>query len=167
HFAERGHRRIAYVGPAHNSNFLDRLEGYKAGIAEAGLPLEKDLIHAFPDWREPELLRYALESLIALKDRPTAIIAPDDGHAGWLVDAIRGAGLRVPEDVAVAGFNDIPEAQRMGGGLTTVRQPFREIGRVSVAMLLEIIAGKPARSCRVTLPTELVVRSSSEYLRER
>jgi DNA-binding LacI/PurR family transcriptional regulator len=163
HLAALGHQRIAYFGPTHNSNYIDRFDGYRQALAANGLTgdpeLEVVLPHEYGLW---EKFNYpALDRLLTRSDKPTAIVAPDDGWAVWMIDSVRERGLRVPEDIAVTGFDDMHNAALVAGGLTSMRQPFREIGRKAVERLIALIDGAPVSECRVTLPTELIVRAST------
>ncbi len=161
HLAGLGHRHIAWLGStdAANSNFHDRREGYRRGMAAAGLAQSPGL-ELTRDWTK-DTFSQALESWLSLPRPPTAIVATDDDWAGAVTKAVLARGLRVPEDMAVVGFNDVPDAQWIGGGLTTVRQPFRQMGQLAVEQLLALIGGAPAADCRLTLPTEVIVRPST------
>jgi LacI family transcriptional regulator len=163
HLAELGHRRIAYIAPACSSNFLDRLEGYRQGLERAGLAREEGLERIVRSelWWSAEGYLTELDALLALPAPPTAVIVPEDSWAECVGKAIRARGLRIPQDIALAGFNDTPDAERICGGLTTIRQPFRLIGRTAVERLLALIEGAPVDACRVTVPTELIVRAST------
>jgi len=88
-----------------------------------------------------------------------AMVIPSIESAIWAISELKKRGLRVPEDIAVAGFDDVPDA--VAAGLTVVRQPFRQIGQIGVERLLALIDGASASECRVVLPTELVVRRST------
>jgi len=166
HLADRGHRRIAYAGPLLSSNFLDRREGYRRGLAKAGLSYDPALEAAGEELRwSPEAYRRVLERWLALTEPPTAIMVASDGRARWMAEAISRLGMRIPEDIALTGFNDVPDAQSIVGGLTTMRQPFREMGRIAVERLIARIDGAPVADCRLTLPTQLVERHSTEGAR--
>lgn len=102
----------------------------------------------------------ALE-LFALDDPPTAVFAYNDLQAFGVIEAARVQGLRVPEDISVVGFDDTAAASTSAPPLTTVRQPFAEIGRAALRTLLRLTAGEPLDSHRVELATQLVVRSST------
>jgi DNA-binding LacI/PurR family transcriptional regulator len=162
HLAERGHTRIGYVGPVHASNYIDRRDGFREALAGLGLPHDpaREITFKRDFWQRGHYER-AMDNWVAQPERPTAIVVPDDECASWIVDAAARHGLRAPEDIAVTGFNDVPDAVRIGGGLTTVRQPFRQIGRLAAEKLLALIEGAPASDCRISLPTELVVRGST------
>jgi LacI family transcriptional regulator len=167
HLVAQGHRRIAFVGPAHDSDFLERWDGYWEALSAAGLQCDPELgvlLHDADKWAHPAYVA-VLERWIALPDPPTAILLPSDGLSDAMIQDIRAHGLRVPEDIAITGFDDIPDAAYMGGGLTSVRQPFREIGLAGVDRLLALIEGAPVEECRVVLPTRLSVRASTAFQR--
>jgi DNA-binding LacI/PurR family transcriptional regulator len=166
HLAERGHRRIAWLGSsdAANSNFCDRREGYRRGLSAAGLAYDPAL-ELVQNWSR-EMFRQAIETWVSISEPPTAIVTPDDDWAAAVGQAVLAQGLRVPEDMAIVGFNDVPDAQGIAGGLTTIRQPLRQMGQMAVEQLMALIAGTPASDCRLTLPTEIVVRSSSHIFRQ-
>jgi LacI family transcriptional regulator len=167
HLVGLGHRRIAWIGPLVGSDFTERLEGYRRGVEAAGLPWTAELVAAdeavASNWFPEYTADYdaAVDRWLALPDPPTAIVLTSDGWAEWTATALRLRGVRVPEDVAVTGFDDIPMAATMAGGLTTVRQDFREIGRRGVELLAALIDGEPYENCRVTLPATLVARAST------
>jgi len=161
HLTSRGHARIAYIGPAHSSNFKDRLDGYRAAMLGAGLESRPDLEAVLDYPLKPEMIGSAIDRWVSPDVRATAIICADDGLAAAAYDALQARGLSVPEDMALTGFNDIFDARRIAGGLTTIRQPFREMGQLAAERLLAMIDGASVDTCRVTLPTELVVREST------
>jgi DNA-binding LacI/PurR family transcriptional regulator len=136
-----------------------RLDGHKLALAEAGLAFDPDLL-ACGDYGRASGQR-ATEKLMALPDPPTAIFALNDRMAMGAIWAIRAAGRRVPDDIAVVGFDDIPAAADFNPALTTVRQPGAEMGRVAAQMLLKLIAGEPVPNREVILPAELIIRQSS------
>lgn len=108
-----------------------------------------------------DLLEGGLRRLIEMAETLDAIVVPNDWLAARTVEELGKRGFRVPEDVAVTGFDDVPEAAHIAGGLTTVRQPFRQIGQIAAERLLAMIEGAPVSECRITLPTELIVRKST------
>jgi len=99
--------------------------------------------------------------VLDLADRPTAIFAGSDQQALGVYEAARQRGLRIPQDLSVVGFDDLPVARWVSPPLTTVRQPLAEMGRAAAQMLGEIIEGRPLRSRRVELSTELIMREST------
>lgn len=161
HLVSLGHRRIGYLGPGDASNFLDRRDGFRQGMADAGLSAEA-LEHTPTEdlWRW-ESYEGVLERWLAFPLRPTAIIAGDDGFAGFAAGTLHRHGLRVPEDISLTGFNDARAVQHLCGGLTTVRQPFRPMARLGVERLIALIDGARAADCRLTVPTELILRAST------
>jgi LacI family transcriptional regulator len=100
--------------------------------------------------------------LLALPDPPTAIFASNDVSAFGVMDAARDHGLRIPEDISVVGFDDIPQAAHVHPGLTTVRQPLAQMGRLATQMLLRQIKDPEYTGERIELPTELIVRGSCQ-----
>lgn len=161
HLADRGHRRVAFLGPAHSSNFMDRLDGYQRSALEAGLDIDPALEAIVPYPRVAASIRDAVDRWLVMPGRPTAIVCADDGLAALTYDSLAARGVDVPRDIALTGFNDILDARLIAGGLTTIRQPFHEMGRVATERLLAMIEGAPVDECRVTLPTTLVVRAST------
>ena len=99
--------------------------------------------------------------LLDLAEPPTAIFAGSDQQALGVYEAARQRGLRIPQDLSVVGFDDLPVARWVSPPLTTVRQPLAEMGRAAAQMLGEIIEDRPLRSRRVELSTELIMREST------
>jgi len=163
HLVDRGHRRIAFAGPERaSSNYQDRREGYRQGLAAAGLPYDPQLEARSADTRRPqEAANHLVDDWLSLTAPPTAVVAITDAWAEAVCLSLQGRGVRIPDDMAVTGFDDVPAARDVCGGLTTIRQPFGEIGSQAVDRLLEMIDGTPFESCRQTLPLPLVVRTSS------
>ncbi|MWB98530.1 LacI family DNA-binding transcriptional regulator [Agromyces sp. MMS17-SY077] len=155
HLRDSGRRRIATItGPADTSGGIGRLEGYRAELGEdfdPTLVVEGDYSRASGVRGMRELLRRAPDL--------DAVFASNDVMASGALEVLREAGRRVPEDVAVAGFDDAPIASRLEPGLTTMRQPFDRVAHEMVRLLLDVIDGRVA--ARVTLPAELVVRDSA------
>jgi LacI family transcriptional regulator len=157
---ELGHERILFItGLLDVRSAVERLAGYKAALADCDLPLQDELIIEGDFWQLPsyEATKTFLQKVRPL---PTAIFASNDLSAFGAMDAIREAGLRIPEDISVVGFDDIPQASIVYPKLTTVRQPLEQMGRVAVKMLLEQIENPSHPPRRVTLATQLVIRDS-------
>ena len=135
HLIARGHRRIAMVcGPQRNYDAAERLRGYHTALAESGIEHEASLV-VRGDFSE--LSGYgAVSQLLELEPRPTAIFAANDSMAIGALSALREAGLRVPDDVAVAGFDDIPLARYMNPPLSTVHVDISQLGERAAALLL-------------------------------
>jgi LacI family transcriptional regulator len=154
-----GHRRIGFVsGHMEMGCAVDRLEGFKTAHRDYELPFEPTLV-CEGDFHQPSGYECA-RRLLALADRPTAIFASNDVSAFGVMEAVRDAGFRIGEDISVFGFDDIPAASSVHPGLTTVRQPLEEMGRLATRMLFERIADPSRPFERIDLPTELVIRDS-------
>ena len=166
HLVKLGHRRIAVIGgPAGVLCGRARIDGYRAALDAAGLPFEPDLVR---DGTFRHAGGYeAGSTLLALPDRPTAIFAGSDEQAFGVIEAARVAGLAVPRDLSVVGFDDLPIARWAAPPLTTVRQPLAEMGRVAAQLLEALIAGREPDAYHVELATALVVRSSTAAPRSR
>jgi DNA-binding LacI/PurR family transcriptional regulator len=143
HLLAAGHTRVAFVGDVKDVAFgfassERRLEGFRRALAEAGLTLPASYVKRGPFGRE-SAGRLARQ-LLALRRRPTAVFAASDVQAFGVLDAAARAGLAVPEDLSVIGFDDIELAAAIG--LTTVRQPLRESGQLGARMLLGAVEGR-------------------------
>jgi DNA-binding LacI/PurR family transcriptional regulator/transposase-like protein len=162
HLVSLGRRRIGYVGPLHDSDHIDRYQGFGEAMIAAGL--DWDPSPTEPAYRSPwgsDLVEARLRRVIEIAMTLDAIVVPNDWLAVQVVEELGKHGIRVPEDIAVTGFDDVPEAAHIAGGLTTIRQPFRRIGQLAVERLLAMIEGAPVSECRLTLPAELIVRAST------
>jgi LacI family transcriptional regulator len=163
HLLSLGHERIAFLGDDPDNPFgftssADREAGYRQSMAAAGLEVEADMVRHGPHVRD--VARRLTEQLLAGRHRPTAVFAASDSQALGVLEAARAAGLDVPGDLSVVGFDDIEVSGY--AGLTTVRQPLFESGRKAVALLLEAVAGDhPPASNIYELGLELVVRSTT------
>jgi LacI family transcriptional regulator len=104
---------------------------------------------------------------LSLDNPPTAIFASNDVMAMGAMDAVRTRGLRVPDDISIVGFDDIPQAELIHPALTTVRQPLEQMGRVATQVLLDLLKNPLKQTNRIELPTELVVRSSTLHPKDR
>ncbi len=160
HFIEKhGYRRIAFIrGPKDNNEAERRYRVYTAVLAEYGLPLDPNLI-APGDFLAPsgaEAIRLLLDER---KVDVQAVVASNDGMALGALEALQARGVRVPDDVAVVGFDDVKDAKTVTPSLTTVRQPLFEQGKQATEKLLALLAGEQTPK-QMTLPTELVVRRS-------
>ena len=158
---EQGHTRVGVIGgPAVLWTAQQRLAGYREAMAMAGL--NPDHIPAHDgDYREPSGYAIAERLLDApAADRPTALLCANDMMAIGALQYCRAAGLRVPEDVSIAGFDDIPIASLISPALTTTRQPAREMGHAAATLLLDLLAGDPAQPPPDPFPPVLQVRDS-------
>ena len=156
---ELGHRRIGFItGSLDMGCSTDRLAGYRDALAEHGVRFDPLLVRE-GDFQQPDGYRGGRE-LLALPEPPTAIFASNDVMAFGVMEAVRECGLRIPADVSIIGFDDIPQASHVHPHLTTVRQPLEQMGRIATRMLLEQIGNPETEAVRVELPTELIVRHS-------
>lgn len=158
-----GHRQIGFItGHMEMGCSRDRLEGYRAALKEAGVPFDSILVRD-GDFHQPRGYGATME-LLSLENPPTAVFASNDVMAFGAMEAVREHGKRVPEDISIVGFDDIPRAAQVHPPLTTVRQPLEAMGRRAAQMLLEIIENPKRPHERIELPTELVVRNSTRAL---
>lgn len=154
-----GHRRIGHItGILSVGAAAERLAGYRAALAAAGLPADPALV-AEGDFFQPTGFSGA-QALLDLADPPTAIFAANDDMAFGVIEAAHVRGLRIPEDLSVIGFDDIPHAAFIHPPLTTVRQPLEQMGRVAAETLLHLIDGDKDVLTQVVLPTELMIRNT-------
>lgn len=162
HLLELGHRRIAFVqGLAGTPSSLKRLAGFRSAFEQAGLALASDLIIA-GDYTQAGGRR-AAETLFDRDERPTAVFCANDLSALGVLQVAQLRGLRVPQDVSVVGFDDIPLAAYVDPPLTTVRIPAFELGLAAGQALVDRVARLPVAD-RTLLPIELVVRASTAPL---
>ncbi|MEX0853390.1 MAG: LacI family DNA-binding transcriptional regulator [Bauldia sp.] len=161
HLVGLGHRRIAHVtGPPHNVEARERLGGYRDALAAAGLPIDDGLIWEGAFAVDAGVI--AARRFLAVSPRPTALFAASDDIAIGLIKTIRDTELSVPDDVSIAGFDDIDYAGVIDPPLTTMRQPRADLGRLAAENLLRRMAGgagKPSPR-RVRLSCELIIRQS-------
>ena len=157
-----GHRRIGHItGPMRGPETDDRVAGYRDALDAAGIAFDACLVWQ-GDYQSDSGAEAAVRRFLPMADRPTAVFAANDESAIGFIKAVRDAGLSVPADVSVAGFDDIGYAALFDPGLTTMRQPRAELGRVAAEILVQRMNGNggspPPRITR--LPCTLVVRES-------
>ncbi|RJL32728.1 LacI family DNA-binding transcriptional regulator [Bailinhaonella thermotolerans] len=156
HLLSLGHETVWHItGPDDWVDARGRAEGWKAALEAAGRQAPEPLAG---DWTARS--GYRAGRRLAADPAVTAVFAANDQMALGLLRALREAGRRVPEDVSVVGFDDIPEAAYLWPPLTTVRQDFHEVGAQAVDLLLSRLAGAPAPGARTVEP-ELIVRESA------
>jgi LacI family transcriptional regulator len=160
HLLSLGHRRIGFIaGPKRLLCSRARLDGYGAGLAAAGLQIDPELVQQGDFHHESG---YAgADALLSLEHPPTAIFASCDQMAFGAYEAVRRRGLRVPDDISVVGFDDLPESRWTSPPLTTVRQPLAEMGLLAARTVLRLSRGETIETPRFELATELVIRDSS------
>jgi GntR family transcriptional regulator, arabinose operon transcriptional repressor len=171
HLAALGHRRIAFVSTDNltTTSVAERLQGYEQALRAYGIDRDRDLVFtrlqvrprwpsAVPDGAPPDVAAIArfLE-----RGRPTAVFALHQGLALDAIQAASHAGLAVPSDLAVVGFDDDAPASRAWPPLTVVAQPLEAMGRAAARLVVERAEGRRTETARIVLPTSLVVRASS------
>ena len=160
HIVDLGHRRIGVIaGPPDWLASEGRLAGHASALAGAGLLPDPALVRA----GEPtaQFGYQAAGELLDLPRRPTALIGFNDKAAVGAITAAAERGLRIPEDLSVAGFDDIDLARATRPMLTTVRQPLQEMGRIAVSLLIRLLERQRLDALHIELATELVVRGST------
>jgi LacI family transcriptional regulator len=161
HLLALGHRRIAHLaGSARYSTAVNRRRGYEEALNAAGIKPDPALIV------ESGLVAgagvTATHRLLERRKPPTAVVAVNDVAAVGAYDAAEQMGIRIPTDLAITGYNDIPLAARLRPGLTTIHVPAQEFGRAAARMLLEQMVAGRREPKRVVLPPELIIRGSTD-----
>lgn len=159
HIVALGHRRIGHIlgHPDHGASEW-RLQGYREGLQDAGLAFDERWVVAGEFSFESGL--DGAEHLLSLPDRPTAIFAANDDTAAGVMHAAGRRGLRIPQDLSVFGFDDLPMARQLWPSLSTIRQPSRDMGRIAAEqLLLEIREDGAGRMLQ--MPYELMLRDST------
>jgi LacI family transcriptional regulator len=157
HLINQGYKRIGHItGMMENIDGADRLTGYKNALQQARIPYDETLVV------EGHFTRMSgyLGMKMLLERGVRAVFAASDLMADGATQAIHEAGLRVPDDIALVGFDDLPYASQMSPQLTTVRQPIQQKGAYAVNILLDMIEGVAESAQHVLLPTQLVIRES-------
>jgi LacI family transcriptional regulator len=156
-----GHNRIGFItGSMDLGCSMDRLEGYLSALRTHHATDAPELIYEGAFF-QPDGYAGA-SALLDLPNPPTAIFASNDIMAMGAMDAVRSRGLRIPDDVSIVGFDDIPQAAVVRPALTTVNQPLEKMGRVATQMLLDLLRQPDKEASRIELPTELVIRDSCQ-----
>ncbi|HWV49986.1 MAG TPA: LacI family DNA-binding transcriptional regulator [Microbacterium sp.] len=158
HLLSLGHRRIGHLrGRTDLESAHQRERGYREALKAAGIPFDSALV-VDGGYRTAASTPGA-NALLDLTDRPTAVFAANDLSAIEMIRVATERGLRVPDDLSVIGFDDIPEASSHTPQLTTVRQPLADMGSAAVGMLLAMLGG--GESEHIRMPAELIIRSST------
>jgi LacI family transcriptional regulator len=160
HLISLGHRRVGLIVESDQvSTARDRRRGYEEALAAAGVPVDDDLV--VETTVDPDGGAEGMRRLLELNKRPTAVFTVNNLVALGAIEAVRDAGLEVPDDVALVCFDDIEYASRLYPFLTVLEQPAETFGTVATQLLLERIHGRgPARRNVVVLPGEFIVRKS-------
>ena len=163
HLIQQGHRRIAYITKSEPINPVqDRLQGYLHALNEALHTDRDELVLTAPSFDGDDWTLFDVVFRLPPEERPTAAIGFNDYEAERTVRRLHLLGLKVPQDVALVGFDDIVQTLPNGVGLTSVAQPFEEIGQTAAGLFLQRRESPSAPPAHVDLPTRLVVRSSSD-----
>jgi LacI family transcriptional regulator len=154
-----GHKRIGFItGSMDLGCAVDRLDGYRSALRTNHIPEVDELVYE-GDFFQPD--GYAGASvLLDLPVPPTAIFASNDVMAMGVMDAVRNRGLRIPDDISIIGFDDIPQTSLVWPAMTTIKQPLEKMGRVATQMLLDLLKHPEKEAERIELPTELIIRDS-------
>lgn len=162
HLIELGHRRIACLRNMPNTSGDEREEGYRKAMEEAGISIDETLILRRLGY-ESELVKAAVSDFMDQKQgKFTAIFAENDGLARIVYDVFRERNIRIPDDVAVVGFDDAPYAKLLMPSMTTVFQPDREIAEKAVNILQNLILGVKVDETRIVLTPKLIIRDSTK-----
>jgi LacI family transcriptional regulator len=157
HLINLGRRRIGTItGNAENADGQDRLAAYRATLQANGIPYDPELVVEGQFTREAGYK--GMKQLLA--HRIDALFAASDIIAKGAMQIITEAGLRVPDDIAIVGFDDLPHAEETSPPLTTVRQPVFQKGSLAASLLIDLIEGKTDAPSQILLPTQLVIRQS-------
>lgn len=160
HLLGLGHRRIAMLtGRPDLESARLRERGYREALAAAGVPADDGLVRVGA--YDADVSVEPARELLTAADRPTAVFAANDVSAIATIEVAGELGLRVPGDLSVVGFDNIPESALNEPPLTTVDQPIRTMGQRAVDLLVALIRGEEPELTHVTLPTRLVVRAST------
>jgi LacI family transcriptional regulator, galactose operon repressor len=162
HLVSQGHRQIGFIGyaPVHFTGVSERLHGYHDALAAAGIPCDDQLV-CFGDFNDTGAGFASATSLLALRAPPTALFVSSDVLAFPTLTAIHQHGLRIPDDIAVVGFDDNPLSRYAFPPLTSVYLPFEEMGRRAGEMLVDLLLHPDEPKREILLDTQLIVRTSS------
>ena len=164
HLVRLGHRRIAIVGgPSDADTARERQRGYQRALREANIPIGPDLC-CRGDFREAAALNMTRD-LLDLPDPPTAIFAVNNLTTIGVLGAVRERGLKVPTDISIVGFDDIPTGELLDPPLTVVRQPTYRVGAQAAKLLIRRLRDPSAPVREVVLAASLIVRGSTGQLR--
>ena len=161
HLIELGHRRIGIItGWMDMVSARHRLNGYRAALAAYNITLDEQLI--FEGDFTQSCGYVGTNYLLDLPNPPTAIFASNDVSAMGVMEAVRSRHLNIPADISVIGFDDIPIASVLTPQLTTVRQPLTDMGQLATQLLLDLVHNPDEKQSSIILPTELIIRNSTE-----
>lgn len=163
HLIDNGHKRIAFASPSIKDGGVlqERFLGYKAALAKASIPFDKELI--IQQEMDIDSCKKAADELMQHPD-VTAVVVTADIMAAGIMAALHEKGVRIPEDISIVGFDDINICQLTTPTLTTIHQDMNLKGRLAVEFMLQLLEGRPLEKSEITLPTHLVERHSVRRL---
>lgn len=165
HLVDLGHRRIAILqGPTKYKTLTDRLWGARRAASDLGICIPKEYQPVAQSSGQPIKGYREMQSILALSERPTAVFATSDKTAFGALAAIEEAGLRVPEDISLIGFDNEVRSEHMSPPLTTIHLPKQYIGKLAMQRLVAKIESSSDRPVRICVPTRLVERASTQQL---
>jgi LacI family transcriptional regulator len=160
HLLDLGHRKIGLINGSPFSKYsIDRFEGYKKKLKETNLPIREEFI-LYTDFT-PDDAHVAMRKLLSLSDPPTAVLVINDHCALGVMRAAREMNYRIPGDISIVGSGDVQFSTLTSPTLTTIREPFYEIGRESADRLIRVLQKKRISPRHLVLPAELIVRNST------
>ncbi|MCP3763669.1 LacI family transcriptional regulator [Domibacillus sp. A3M-37] len=166
HLINVGHKKVAYIsGPMNVILSRDRLRGFQQAMAQYDLPVDPSYIQE-GDY-EIESGYNQMVKLLALEDPPTAVFVFNDEMALGTIKAVQDHGLKVPEDIAVVGFDNLKMATIFSPRMTTIDQPKYEIGQRATNMLLTLMKGGSLEKKKIVLKDELIIRESCGYFQQK
>lgn len=162
HLINQGCKRIVHVGGSLNRNvYNDRYRGYKLALADHSLPFDDDSL-IITNLRSDSSGIYVVKKLLSQDNIPDGIFAANDSSAVSIICELKKAGIKVPEEIAVVGFNDDPVSKVIEPNLTTIHYPGREMGEIAASTLIRIIEGTLFENVNsIILHSELIIRKSS------
>jgi len=164
HLVELGHRMVAFAGgPAHSTDSKHRLTGLRDGLAHHRIDLHPELIFSCGSWEADAGARFA-ETYFERDRAATAVVLANDALASGFMRVAHKAGVRIPGDLSIVGFDGLPEGERLWPALTSVAQPMREMGAAACRRLFEVIE-TPGQVQTIEFPMRLVIRESTAAVR--
>lgn len=162
HLLSQGHERIAYLGGMVEKFEVDKhkFAGFKKAIFEAGLSFDPNLLKQCP-YTERDRIRPLVEELLSQSPRPTAIFCGDDIIATKVLQIAQKSNLKVPDDLAIIGYGNLPITTRLHPELTTVDVPRYELGRQAMSIFAKLKSGAEEEQQNVLMPTRLIIRNST------
>ncbi|WP_320128512.1 LacI family DNA-binding transcriptional regulator [uncultured Sphaerochaeta sp.] len=161
HLVAQGCRRVVFWGELETRVSQDKFKGYKLALQQEGIPYSPELV--FPNTVS---LEDTIQTILTMKPRPDAFMAMDDETAIKMIRLATQAGLRIPQDIAISGMNDLGSSKNMIPSLTSVKIPFKKLGKLALKTLLKNMEDLDYLCTRVTVRHTLVVRDSTKKIKE-